>query len=135
MREDQQAVACRVPGQVDQDIDSVLPDQLGSRLVRQADEAAPGGHVLPEQFGKGIVFALKLDIAPSSHVLPEQFGKGIVSALEIGIGKDVELGAVIAGQHAAEGPSRGVISKVGGHVADPQAAVGVGVIRVRRLLP
>ena len=101
-----------MPGQVDQDIDSVLPDQLGSRLVRQADEAAPGG-----------------------HVLPEQFGKGIVSALEIGIGKDVELGAVIAGQHAAEGPSRGVISKVGGHVADPQAAVGVGVIRVRRLLP
>jgi hypothetical protein len=67
-----------VHGQIDEDIDAILPDQIGRLCVRQPDDAAPG-------------------IGERAQSLSHRIGPK-----NVGVGEDLELGLVVAGQQGQE---------------------------------
>ena len=95
-------------GQVHEDVDAVLADELGHLVVGPAQDVAPDVGMVLKAPGEGI---------GTDHV---------------GVTKDLELTMIVLAEQRQQVEADHVIAEIGRDVADPEAAVGGRLVGVRQ---
>ena len=105
--ENQETISRRVKRQIDQNIDPILPNQIGSLRIRQPGVAVPVIRVTADLFRKRITL---------DHVR---------------IAEDLHLPMIVLPKQRQQILADDVLAEIRRHITDPQAAIGIASRSVR----